>query len=121
MHGLQKIFPPTEFALLAVILALPLLGAIVNGIFGKRLGKEAVPHAALFMWARLVRREPVVVPHAPERPSGAPRRGGALPLEGLGVDRVSARSDMGSVPIDVSFAFDALNGVMSLVATASAF
>ena len=48
MHGLQKIFPPTEFALLVVILALPLIGAIVNGIFGKRLGKEAVTTMALF-------------------------------------------------------------------------
>ena len=48
MHALQKLFPPTEFALLAVILVLPLIGAIVNGVFGKRLGKEAVTTMALF-------------------------------------------------------------------------
>src|SRR3954470_18675299 len=42
MEAFQKIFPAQNFSLIAVILAMPLLGAFVNGVFGKRLGKDAV-------------------------------------------------------------------------------
>src|SRR5689334_23128604 len=44
---LQTLFPAENFALIAVILAMPLLGAIVNGIWGNRLGKKAVRLMAL--------------------------------------------------------------------------
>jgi len=40
-------FLPNDFAILAIVLALPLLGAFVNGVFGKRLGKPAVRLMAL--------------------------------------------------------------------------
>ena len=43
----QSLFPPNDYTLLAVILGLPLLGAFVNGVFGKRLGKHAVRLMAL--------------------------------------------------------------------------
>ena len=36
------LFPENDFTLLALIVLLPLIGAVVNGIFGKRLGREAV-------------------------------------------------------------------------------
>jgi NADH-quinone oxidoreductase subunit L len=42
MHALEELFPASDFTLLAFIVLLPLLGAIVNGLFGKRLGREAV-------------------------------------------------------------------------------
>jgi NADH-quinone oxidoreductase subunit L len=42
MHALQELFPNDDFSLLAIIVLLPLLGALVNGLFGKRLGREAV-------------------------------------------------------------------------------
>ena len=42
MQELFSLFPPTDMTLLAFIVLLPLIGAIVNGLFGKRLGKEAV-------------------------------------------------------------------------------
>jgi NADH-quinone oxidoreductase subunit L len=47
MDALEKIFPANDFALLAVIIGMPLLGAFVNGVFGKRLGKDAVRLMAL--------------------------------------------------------------------------
>jgi len=121
MHGLQKIFPPTEFALLAVILALPLLGAIVNGIFGKRLGKEAVTTMALFAVGGSFVAS--LLSFLMLRSAQAAHHGEAVRFlwKGWEWTRVSARSDMGSVPIDVSFAFDALNGVMSLVVTGVGF
>ena len=42
-----SLFPPADFALIAVVLALPLLGAFVCGLFGKRLGDAAVRLMAL--------------------------------------------------------------------------
>src|SRR3954468_674921 len=47
MEALQKIFPAHNFALILLILGMPLLGAFVNGVFGKRLGKDAVRLMAL--------------------------------------------------------------------------
>src|SRR5688572_29789690 len=44
---IQTLFPPNDFSLIGVILALPLLGAFVNGIWGRRLGKDAVRLMAL--------------------------------------------------------------------------
>ena len=49
MEFLLKLFPnpETNFPLIAFILGLPLLGALVNGIFGKRLGPDGVRTMAL--------------------------------------------------------------------------
>ena len=47
MEALSRQFPQHDFAILAVVLVLPLIGALVNGVFGKRLGKEAVRLMAL--------------------------------------------------------------------------
>ena len=47
MHSLAVVFPPDHFTLLFAIVALPLLGAFINGVFGKRLGPEAVSLMAL--------------------------------------------------------------------------
>jgi NADH-quinone oxidoreductase subunit L len=42
MKDFLSLFPPGDFSLIAVVMALPLLGAFVNGVFGPRLGKDAV-------------------------------------------------------------------------------
>src|SRR6187399_2529260 len=42
MEALLSLFPKDDLTLLAFIVLLPLVGAVVNGIFGKRLGREAV-------------------------------------------------------------------------------
>src|SRR5690242_13180235 len=41
------LFPPENFSLIAFILGMPLLGAFVNGVWGRRLGKDAVRLMAL--------------------------------------------------------------------------
>ncbi len=51
MEGLLQRFPVDDFALLGLILFLPLLGAFVNGVFGKRLGKDGVRTMALAVMA----------------------------------------------------------------------
>jgi len=47
MSFFASLFPQDDFALLGVILGFPLLGAFVNGIWGKRLGKPAVRAMAI--------------------------------------------------------------------------
>src|SRR6188768_2771211 len=47
MQAFLALFPVEDFTLLAFIILLPLFGAFVNGVFGKRLGKEAVTLMAL--------------------------------------------------------------------------
>ena len=116
----SKGFPVTDFALLAVVLGLPLLGAFVNGVFGKRLGKEGVRLMALSVMALsflasvvtflVVMGQPVV------EGKPAPRvfwhawhwlditgRGGA------------------NIPVDVAFSVDAMTATMMLVVTGVGF
>ena len=125
MHALQKLFPPTEFALLAVILVLPLIGAIVNGVFGKRLGKEAVTTMALFaiggsFLASLVSFSLLASAQAAAHAKGSEEAVRFL-WKGWEWVRVSGRHDMAQVPLSIDFSVDALSGVMSLVVTGVGF
>src|SRR6476469_5891047 len=52
MNSMQQglvatLFPQENFSLIAFILGMPLLGAFVNGVWGRRLGKDAVRLMAL--------------------------------------------------------------------------
>jgi NADH-quinone oxidoreductase subunit L len=47
LEQLSKQFPRDDFALLGLVLLLPLVGALANGLFGKRLGKDGVRAMAL--------------------------------------------------------------------------
>jgi NADH-quinone oxidoreductase subunit L len=47
MQAVLSLFPQNDFSLIAVILGMPLLGAFINGVWGKRLGKDAVRLMAL--------------------------------------------------------------------------
>ena len=47
MQAVLSLFPANDFSLIAVILGMPLLGAFINGVWGKRLGKDAVRLMAL--------------------------------------------------------------------------
>ncbi|MEZ4225310.1 MAG: NADH-quinone oxidoreductase subunit L [Polyangiaceae bacterium] len=119
MDALAKVFPPGDFALLAVIVCLPLIGAFVNGIFGKRLGKEAVRLMALsavglsFLASLL---SFLLLRHAQSGESAV--RFSWTAWEWL---RVTGRHDIGNIPIQVGFSLDALNSTMSLVVTGVGF
>jgi NADH-quinone oxidoreductase subunit L len=47
MSLMKELFPADNYSLIAVILGMPLVGALVNGVWGRRLGKEAVRLMAL--------------------------------------------------------------------------
>lgn len=137
MHAFEKIFPAGDFALLALILGMPLLGAFVNGVFGKRLGKGAVRLMALsalgisFLSSLLT----FAMLHAAQvGESGAAEGGEEHParfvwqawewinLSRAGeASRIHAGSAIGTVQLDVAFSIDALSGTMALIVTGIGF
>lgn len=95
-------------SLLGIIVFLPLLGAVLNGFFGKKLGKGAVTFigcatvgvafvAALFAWLHL--------------------RSGAPPFHWLAWNWI----DAGSLHVNFEYYFDHLSALMTLVVTGVGF
>jgi NADH-quinone oxidoreductase subunit L len=120
IHTLNQIFPAGDFTLLGVILALPLLGAFVNGVFGRRLGKEAVTLMALSAvgGAFIAALTSFVLLNAAEEGTRFYWLAwNWLSMGGQGPTVV----DMRSINLDVAFSFDALNSIMCLVITGIGF
>jgi NADH-quinone oxidoreductase subunit L len=127
METLFNMFPQQHFSLLAVILGLPLLGAFVNGVFGKRLGREGVRMMALAMLGGAFLAAVVTFValhhHAHELHEGGdhiasnPR----LVWTAWKWASVSLREGVGSTTLNVSFAVDPLSGMMMLVVTGVGF
>jgi NADH-quinone oxidoreductase subunit L len=129
MEALQKIFPANDFALLVLILGMPLLGAFVNGVFGKRLGKEAVRLMALsalgisFLGALLSFFMLYQAQHAGDGPARFVWHG----WEWIGLSRageasfVHAGAGSNLAILEVAFSLDALNATMSLIVTGIGF
>jgi len=118
MQAIEALFPAQNYTLLAFIVLLPLLGAAVNGIFGKRLGKEAVSLLALsvmFVSFALAVITFLALGHAQEGEEAA-----RFVWKGWEWFRLT-RSDGGTVMLDVAFSVDALNGTMALVVTGVGF
>ena len=119
MEALRAIFPPDDFALLLVIICVPLLGAFVNGVFGKRAGKEAVALMALsaigvsfvasvaaFLMLRDAQRGEVAV---------------RFVWHGWEWMSLSGRMDLSRVPVEIAFSIDVLSGAMALIVTGVGF
>src|SRR6478752_2984193 len=119
MHALEELFPASDFTLLAFIVLLPLLGAAVNGVFGKRLGREAVTLMGLgavfvsFLFAVVTFF--VLTGHAGEGES--PK----LIWKGWQWMRLSLAHESGSTALWVSLSVDALSGTMALIVTGIGF
>ena len=111
---------PRDYAPMLVILGMPLVGAIVNGIFGKRLGKSAVTLMALsaigasFLASALSLWLLISTSHD----ESAARQ---LTWDGWEWMRISGFNDISEIPIRFGFTIDALSGVMSLVVTGVGF
>jgi NADH-quinone oxidoreductase subunit L len=133
MHAFEKIFPADDFALLALILGLPLLGAFVNGVFGKRLGKDAVRLMALsalgasFLGSLLA----FCLLHAAQTGGeGGGEQAARFVWHGwqwLGLSRANeagllhAGGAPGLLQLEVAFSIDALSGTMALIVTGVGF
>ena len=110
----------TNYAPILVIVLMPLLGAIVNGLFGRRLGKSAVTLMALAaVGASFVASAYTVwlLINASHGEGSAVRVG----WEGWEWLRVSGNHDAREIPITIGFFVDALSGVMSLIVTGVGF
>jgi NADH-quinone oxidoreductase subunit L len=116
-----SVFRPNDYALIAIILGMPLLGALVNGLWGNRLGKPAVrlmtlaavgisfaaSVVAFIDLAQVVREE-----------NDAHVRLVWSAWEWM--HTTGGREDA-IVPIEVKFSIDQLSGVMMLIVTGVGF
>lgn len=130
--AITDVFKPNDFSLIAVVLLMPLIGAFVNGVFGRRLGKEAVRMMALvavgisFLAAVVTllglnhvvdATAQTVTEHGHEVTKHAHAKVSWLAWEWM---RVSGPHGA-PVSIDLRFSVDALSGVMMLVVTGVGF
>ena len=119
MDALKALFPAGDFTLLLVIIGLPLLGAIVNGLFGKRLGKEAVTLMALSAVGGSFLASVATFFLLADAQKG--ENAARFVWQGWKWVDLSLRSTMPGVepqiPIHVTFSVDALSGTMALVVT----
>jgi NADH-quinone oxidoreductase subunit L len=113
--------PPNDYLLIAVILGMPLLGAFVNGIWGNRLGKQAVRLMALgavgvSFLASVVAF--ISLSQLSETEKGAHVR---LVWNAWEWMHTTGGHEGAIVPIEVKFSVDQLSGVMMLVVTGVGF
>jgi NADH-quinone oxidoreductase subunit L len=129
METLQAIFPERNFTLLAVILVLPLLGALVNGLFGRRLGKEAVSLMALTAigGSFLASVATFLMLRAKQEASEHAARLSWTGWKWLDLSRTNEMNQlrdgagMEQLGLDVAFSVDALSGTMALIVTGIGF
>ncbi|HEY3816181.1 MAG TPA: NADH-quinone oxidoreductase subunit L [Polyangiaceae bacterium] len=116
-----SVFPSNDYALIAVILGMPLLGAFVNGVWGKRLGKPAVRLMALsavgisFVAALIAFWDLAHIVGEEKETHGK------LVFSAWEWMHTTGGREEANVPIDVKFSIDQLNGVMMLVVTGVGF
>src|SRR6187549_1672375 len=113
MEALRQQFPASDFALLAVVLLLPAIGAFVNGVFGKRLGKDGVRLMALSAIGGSFLASLLTFLLLPSSHDDAP---GVLRWVAWKWLEVQGRAGQ-AVPIDVGFRVDSMTAVMMLVVT----
>ena len=127
---LLKTFPSAGFSPIALILLFPLLGAIVNGIWGKRLGKQAVTLMALSMIGlsfltaviTFLSLHQLVGASGVSEGAGEAAKHAHLKLSWTAWEWMKS-GGIGTkvIPIDLTFSVDALSGVMLLVVTGVGF
>ena len=115
MEALKAQFPATNFTLLAVVLGLPLLGAFINGVFGKRIGKDGVRFMALSAIGGAFIASLVTFLLLPKG-EGA----GRLAWTAWRWFTLNGRMQQ-SIPIDVAFSVDGMSATMMLVVTGVGF
>jgi NADH-quinone oxidoreductase subunit L len=120
MQGLIALFPADDFTLLAFIVLLPLLGAFVNGVFGKRLGREAVTLMGLGTVGVAFVLSVVTFLVLREQQGEGTEKAARLIWHGWDWASISLRAGAAS-RISVNFSVDALNGTMALVVTGVGF
>ncbi len=125
MKPIFSVFAQNDFTLIAVVLAMPLIGAFVNGVFGKRLGRDGVRLMALAAIgvsfaaaiATFIGLNAVVDATKAE---GGHHEHAKLAWTAWEWMRVSGYQGA-KISLDLKFSVDALSGVMMLVVTGVGF
>jgi NADH-quinone oxidoreductase subunit L len=116
-----SLFPPGDFSLIAIILALPLLGAFVNGIWGRRLGKAAVRLMALAAVGASFIAATFAFAALHTYVDAEHHEHVKLAWTAWSWMHTNGGHDAVTIPIDLRFSIDALSGVMLLVVTGVGF
>lgn len=116
-----SLFPENDYALIAVIIGMPLLGAIVNGIWGARLGKPAVRLMALA--AVGVSFVASVVAVIALRQAVGEENEASVKLSWTAWDWMHTTGGVqgADIAIPIRFSIDQLTGVMMLIVTGVGF
>ncbi|HVH41409.1 MAG TPA: NADH-quinone oxidoreductase subunit L, partial [Labilithrix sp.] len=125
MKPFFSLFAQNDFSLIAVVLLMPLLGAFVNGVFGRRLGKPAVRMMALsavgISFAAAIATF-VALNSAIDATKASTGEPAHAKLAWLAWEWMRVSGANGSkISIDLKFSVDALSGVMMLVVTGVGF
>jgi NADH-quinone oxidoreductase subunit L len=116
-----SVFPPNDYALMAIILGLPLLGAFVCGVWGKRLGKPAVRLMALGAVGISFAASVVAFIDLAQL-VGQEKDTHVRLVYGLWEwMHTTGGREGANVPIEVKFSIDQLSGVMMLIVTGVGF
>jgi NADH-quinone oxidoreductase subunit L len=119
-----SLFPSNDFTLIAVILGMPLLGAFINGIWGKHLGNAAVRLMALtavgvsFLASVAAFIE---LSQLADKGGGGEAEHVKLAWTAWEWMHTTGGASGVNVPIDAKFSIDALSGVMMLIVTGVGF
>jgi NADH-quinone oxidoreductase subunit L len=116
-----SVFPANDYALIAVILLLPLLGAFVNGVWGQRLGKPAVRLMALSAIGGAFVASVIAFFGLWEHVGSEGNEHGKLAWTAWEWMHTTGGREGAIVPINVRFSIDQLSGVMMLVVTGVGF
>jgi NADH-quinone oxidoreductase subunit L len=115
------LFPPGDFALLALILAFPLVGAFVCGFFGRRLGKPAVRFMALAAVGGSFLASVATFAALHTYVDAEKHEHVKLAWTAWSWMQTNGGHDLRTIPIDLRFSVDALSGVMMLIITGVGF
>jgi NADH-quinone oxidoreductase subunit L len=127
MERVFDLYPATHFSLLGVILGLPLLGAFINGVFGKRLGRDAVRATGLmvmgaaFLTAVVAFGALVHHAHTLQDAAGNATQNPRLVWIAWKWLTLSLGEAKGLTNLQVGFAIDPLSATMMLVVTGVGF
>jgi NADH-quinone oxidoreductase subunit L len=116
-----SLFPANDYALIAVILGMPLLGAFVNGVWGKRLGDSAVKLMALSAVGVSFVASVIAFLSLSQVVGEEKDAHVRLVWNAWEWMHTTGGRDGQTIPIDVKFSIDALSGVMMLVVTGVGF
>lgn len=127
MERFFELYPATHFSLIGLILGLPLLGAFVNGVFGKRIGREGsrtmglLVMAVAFLFALIAFG--ALQHHAQELQdaTGHLSQNPRLSWSAWKWMNLSLKEGQGMTTLNISFAIDPLSAVMMLVVTGVGF